>query len=296
MFITTKQLIASFFILYSMSAIAAKPIKQVKKVEPARSILVFNKTTSIIDVQENIHTPMPIASLTKLMTAYVVLESQADLNELIKITHQKIEGSNLLRIGMLISRRELLSLALIASDNLAAKMLAVAHPEGYDNFVELMNVTAHRLNMYNTFYIEPSGLLPNTSSAWDMHLLNQAASKYSIFTDAAMSKTRQTQALTQRKPGFLKQFLIRNTSRFAGMYDILVGKTGYTQPAGWCISMLVRYHGQEFSVIVLGSPNKQVRNDITEQHLKSYMNYITRYDMLMKIGELDTNENLLSDH
>jgi len=260
--------------------------KKTVKAEPARAILVFNRTTNTVEVDTNIHKPMAIASLTKLMTAYVVLESRVDLDEPIRVIRQQIETSRVLRPGMIVTRRELLNLALIASDNLAAKMLAVAHPWGYDEFINSMNANAIMLGMHNTKYIEPSGLYPNTSTAWDMHLLNHAVAKYAMFADAAMSKTGTAEAET--KPGFLKQFLIKNTSMFAGMYDIQVGKTGYTSPAGWCISMLIRHSGQEFDIVVLGSPSKQARNALTEKQLKNYMNYITRYDMLKKIGVMDS--------
>jgi D-alanyl-D-alanine endopeptidase (penicillin-binding protein 7) len=238
---------------------------------------------------------MPIASVTKLMTAYVVLESHADLGEKITVKAQKIEGSPVLKAGMRVTREELLHLALISSDNLAAKMLAIAHPQGYDAFIGEMNATAHCLGMNNTSYIEPSGLLPNKSTAWDLHLLNTAVAKYSIFRNAAMSKTSSQD--TQNKKGIWQRIVIRNTNAFAGEYDIAVGKTGFTNPAGWCISMLIKHQGQEFDLIVLGSPSKKVRNDLVAVKLKSYMNTITKSAVIEKIENLETLEyDLLSGY
>jgi len=254
----------------------------------ARAVLLFDRKTGTIKEDSNMHDIMPIASITKLMTAYVVLESQASLGERITIKAQKIEGSPVLRAGMQVTRDELLHLSLISSDNLAAKMLAVAHPQGYDAFIAGMNATAQRLGMSNTSYIEPSGLLPNKSTAWDLHLLNTAVSKYSIFREAAMSKTSSQDA--QNKKGIWQRIVIRNTNAFAGDYDIKVGKTGFTNPAGWCISMLIRHQGQEFDLIVLGSPSKKVRNDLVAVKLKDHMNWITANAVIKKIENLETLE------
>ena len=240
------------------------------KTDPARAVLIFDQG---IKEGVNVHKEMAIASITKVMTAYVVLESRANLDELILITPQKIETSRSLRTGMQVTRRELITMSLVASDNLAAKMLAEAHPQGYEAFIEEMNVTARRLNMARTNFIEPTGLLPNTSTAWDLHLLNRAVRKYTIFSDSAMSKTAITSATN--KKGLWQQLVIHNTSAFAGAYDLRVGKTGYTNPAGWCISMTVKHKDREFDIIVLGSPSKQARNNLVATKLKNYMNTIT---------------------
>lgn len=265
--------------------VSAKPKKPAEVREPARAVLIFDRSSNKITEEKSIYEAMPIASVTKLMTAYVVLESKADLNEKVTIRRQKIEGSPVLKDGMQVTRNELLHLALISSDNLAAKMLAVAHPQGYDSFIAEMNATAQRLGMKSTSYIEPTGLLPNTSTAWDLHLLNTAVSKYSVFRDAAMSKTSNQEA--QNKKGLWQRLVIRNTNAFAGEYDIKVGKTGFTNPAGWCISMLIRHQGQEFDLIVLGSPSKKVRNDLVAVKLKNHLNWITANAVIKKIDLLE---------
>lgn len=254
------------------------------KTEPARAVLIFDQG---IKEETNIHKEMAIASITKLMTVYVVLESRADLDELITITPHKIETSHTLRTGMLVSRRELITMSLVASDNLAARMLADAHPQGYEMFIEEMNATARKLNMVRTSFIEPTGLLPNTSTAWDLHLLNRAVKKYSVFSDSAMSPTAITSATN--KKGLWQQLVIRNTSAFAGAYDLRVGKTGYTSPAGWCISMTVKHKDREFDIIVLGSPSKQSRNNLVAAKLKNYMNSITANAIVKTIDLIEDN-------
>ena len=275
-------------LLLAALTVQAKSKTKAPPAPEARAVLLFDRKTGTIKEDSNMHDVMPIASVTKLMTAYVVLESRVDLDEKVTIQRQKIEGSRVLTDGMRLTRNELLYLTLISSDNLAAKMLAVAHPEGYDAFIAEMNATAQRLGMTNTSYMEPTGLLPNKSTAWDLHLLNTAVVKYSVFGDTAMSKTSDQQA--QNKKGTWQRLVIRNTNAFAGEYDIRVAKTGFTNPAGWCISMLIRHQGHEFDLIVLGSPSKKVRNDLVSAKLKSYMNLITRSSVIEKIENLESLE------
>lgn len=279
-----KFVVILSLLLAPFSSWAKRPA-QVVAVEEAKAILVFDRSTVRAVETFNARTQLPIASITKLMTVLVVLESDADLNELITIKRQKIEGSRNLTHGMQVSRRELINLSLVASDNLAAKTLALAHPLGYDEFVSTMNSTAAKLGMTDTVYVEPTGLLLNKSTAWDLHLLNDAVKKHKEFGAAAM--TAQTTANTVNLKGIVKHVIIRNTSMFAGKYDIAVGKTGFTNPAGWCISMVVTHRGKEFDIIILGSPNKKTRNDLVSAKLKDYMNTFTASAVIKDMSALD---------
>lgn len=256
-------------------------------VEPARAVLLIDRKSNAIRQSINAYQPMPIASITKVMTAYVVLDSNVSLDEMLPVVAQKLETSRNLKPGTKVSRLDLVRLSLVASDNLAAKLLAVHHPGGYDSFIEKMNHTASRLGMINTNFIEPTGLLQNTSTAWDLHLLNKAATKYSIFREAAMSKTLEAESLNKR--GIWERAIVRNTSAFAGDYDIKVSKTGFTNPAGWCITMMIEHQGHTFDLVVLGSPGKKTRNDLVSDYLKDYMNFITRNSVIQKINLIDTD-------
>lgn len=255
--------------------------------EPARAVLLVDRKSNTIRQNINAYQAMPIASITKIMTAYVVLDSGVSLDEMLTVVPQKLETSRTLKANTQVSRLDLLRLALVSSDNLAAKLLAVHHPGGYTLFVEKMNLIAARLGMTNTNFIEPTGLLPNTSTAWDLHLLNKAATKYSIFREAAMSKTLESESLNKR--GIWQRAIVRNTSAFAGDYDIKVSKTGFTNPAGWCITMMIEHQGHTFDLIVLGSPGKKIRNDLVAGYLKDYMNFITRNSVIQKIDLIDTD-------
>jgi len=283
-----KQLILLIILpfLLVVTSVDAKHKKQHKvNVESATAILIFDRTTNKIVEELNINEPRAIASMSKLMTVYVVLESNADLNEKIVIKAQKIHGSRVLRSGMIITRRELINLTLIASDNLASMSLADNYASGYNAFIEKMNSTALSIGMLHTTFIEPSGLMLNIGSAWDMHLLLTAASKYSIYNDAAMVKT--VDSMIPNKKGKLQRFVIRNTNIFAGNFEIQVAKTGYTKPAGWCIGMMIKHNGQEFDIIILGSPDKKTRYELVANKLQNYMNHNRMQTVVMQMDALE---------
>lgn len=272
-------------LLASPCAARSKLKKPTAPVEPARAVLIFDYTTNTVKEDFNIHKVMPIASVTKLMTVFVVLESNASLDEMITVQAQKAERSHFLKPGMRITRRELITAALVASDNLAARLLANSHPSGYATFINTMNSTAAQLGMTDTRYIDPSGLAPNTSTAWDQHTLNQAIAKYAVFSDAAMHRTAVATAQTAR--GVNQQYTVTNTNAFAGAHDIRIGKTGFTNPARWCINMRIRYRTQDFDIIVLGAPTKLIRNNLVAAKLKSYMGSIEAAAVIQRVEQMD---------
>ena len=252
----------------------------------ARAVLLFDQKTKTVLEGVNIHERMPVASVSKLVTAYVVLESRVDLDEKVKVPQSTIDHSRVLRAGAMVTRRELLYMTLIASDNLAARTLATAHPTGYDSFIATMNLTAKLLGMENTGFTDASGLsVFNTSTAWDLHLLNSAIVKYSIFNDTAMSKTATQEVLGAK--GKVKRFIMRNTSALAGEFDLQLGKTGFTNAAKWCIDMQIRYAGRSFDVIILGSPSKEVRNKLAKKLIQKYTTNLIGISALDKIEQIE---------
>lgn len=275
-----------FALLVSVQAFA-KPKSTAPPAPEARAVLLFDQKTKTVIEGVNIHERMPIASVSKLATAYVVLESRVDLDQKVKVPESAVDHSRVLQTGNLVTRRELLYMALIASDNLAARTLATAHPGGYSAFLLTMNTTVRSLGMMNTGFADVSGLsVFNTSTAWDLHLLHTAITKYSIFNDTAMSKTATQQVEGTR--GKVRQFIMRNTSALAGEFDLQLGKTGFTNAAKWCISMQVRHNGQSFDVIVLGSPTKEIRNKLAKQLIQKYTNRFVSIVAIDKIEQIDT--------
>jgi len=203
----------------------------------AKSWLVADGNGQIIE-SENSDEVRSIASITKLMTVMVVLDAHQDLDEKIKPY----------------TRRELIQLALIKSDNAAAKRLCDLFPGGPNECVWAMNNKAFRLGMYNTHYIEPTGLsVFNVSTAKELIVLVQEASKYLEIREAA--KTPEVKIRTRKQ-----WIVVHNTNPVIGhRFDFLVSKTGYIHASGGCIVMMLDTDLGRRIVVLLGSKNTHTR-------------------------------------
>lgn len=202
--------------------------------------------------------PRPIASLTKLMTAMVVLDARLPLDEKIKITKDdrdliKLTGSRL-KYGATLSRRDTIALALMSSENRAAAALARTYPGGTEAFVEAMNEKAHELHMRNSRFADPAGLNPeNVASPSDLARMVLAASRYPLIHE--VTTTRYQDVRPYRRRGPLRYV---NTNRLLRNkhWDIQVSKTGYINEAGRCLAMLVDIEGTEMVMVFLDSYGK----------------------------------------
>ena len=198
-------------------------------------ILDGNKTTDIRSV----------ASITKLMTVMVVLDAQQDLDEIIstKLYNKKL------------SRRELISLAIIKSDNQAATLLCKYYPLGSFSCIQAMNEKAKSLEMNDTKYLEPTGLsVFNVSTAEDLVKLVIAASKYQIINEDS-NKDSIKMAINKKKTAFFN-----NTNKLVGHgYEFIVSKTGWITKSGGCIVMMLTTERGIRTVVLLGSKNTKTR-------------------------------------
>lgn len=203
-------------------------------------------------------TPRPIASLTKLMTAMVVLDSRQPLDEKIRITKEdrdliKLTGSRL-SFGAELPRRDVLTLALMSSENRAAAALARTYPGGTEAFVKAMNDKAIALHMSDSRFLDPAGLSPqNISSPSDLSRMVLAASTYPEIRSITTIRYRDVRPFKRR--GSLRYV---NTNRLLKNrhWDIAVSKTGYTNEAGRCLAMLVDFKGTEMVMVFLDSYGK----------------------------------------
>jgi D-alanyl-D-alanine endopeptidase (penicillin-binding protein 7) len=203
-------------------------------------------------------TVRPIASITKVMTAMVTLDAGLDLEEKITITKAdrdliKMTGSRL-GYGASLSRRELLLLALMSSENRAATALGRTYPGGMDAFVAAMNRKAAQLGMNNSRFADPAGLrAENVSTAADLARMVAAAENYPLITQA--STTRRQEVYPYRGRGPLTygntNRLLKNTN-----WDIELSKTGYINEAGRCLVMQAVIEGEEVSIVLLNSFGK----------------------------------------
>ena len=208
--------------------------------------------------QKNAEQPRPIASLTKLMTAMVVLDSQQDLDDKITITREdrdliKLTGSRL-QYGAKLSRREVLSLALMSSDNRAARALGRTYPGGMPAFVRAMNAKARALHMYDSRFADPAGLMPeNIASPLDLARMVQAAAQYPLIREATTTRSMQVRPYRRRGP-----LNYANTNRLlrSKHWDIQLSKTGFIDEAGRCLVMLVNVEDTEMVMVFLDSYGK----------------------------------------
>jgi D-alanyl-D-alanine endopeptidase (penicillin-binding protein 7) len=221
--------------------------------------LVIDSRTGEAVVAKNIHDVQPIASITKLMTALVVTDSGARLDERITITEEDVDterGSrSRLKVGTEFSRGELLHLALMASENRAAHALGRSHPGGLPAFTAAMNEKARTLGMGSTRFVDPTGLSSsNVSTAADLVRLVHAAHAVPLIrqysTDTAFDVN-----VAGRETRF------HNTNRLVASdgWDIGLSKTGFINEAGRCLVMHARVSGRQLTFVLLDSWGKLSR-------------------------------------
>ena len=223
------------------------------------SALVLDAATGEVVIDKNSDAVVPIASITKLMTAMVILDRGLDLQTKIVLSRddlRAIRGSRTrLRSGASLTRDELLLLSLMASENLAAAALGRTYPGGMDAFVEAMNAKAQKLGMSDSVFVEPTGLSPqNVSSAVDLAVLVRAANEYPIISEYS-TRERATVLVYKRALSFGNtNQLVRNSH-----WDIDLSKTGYISQAGRCLVMRVHVASKDLIVVLLDSWGRQSR-------------------------------------
>lgn len=198
---------------------------------------------------------VPIASLTKVMTALVVMESGEPLNEWLEVYPRHIPAEanaySRIRKGSELRRRDLLRIALMSSENLAAYTLARHHPGGYDKFVADMNAAAGRLGMTRSRFVDPTGLSAgNQSTAADLVLLANAAMRYPEI--GQFSTTRYFTARF-RGPRYSLAFGNTNVLVHRGSWDVGLTKTGFLDEAGRCLMMISTMEGKPVVTVLLDS-------------------------------------------
>jgi D-alanyl-D-alanine endopeptidase (penicillin-binding protein 7) len=221
--------------------------------------LVVDQETDQVLFSKNPDAVLPIASITKLMTAMVVTEAGQNLDELVTVTTDDIDtekGSrSRLRVGTQLTRGEMLHLALMASENRAAHALGRHYPGGLPAFVAAMNATAKRLGMNDTRFVEPTGLSSqNRSSAHDLTLLVKAAYAHPLIRD--LSTTPAAEFAVGPKP---QQFRNTNGLVHNPAWEIGLQKTGYIAEAGRCVVMQAQLAGRKLIMVLLDSAGKYSR-------------------------------------
>lgn len=221
----------------------------------SRAAIVFDERDNEMIMERNAEEVTPVASLSKLMTAMVVLDADLGMEEVITINtadKDRIRYSkSRLRTGMRFTRRDLLFMTLAASENRASMALARTYPGGTEAFVSDMNRKAQRLGLIKTRFADPAGLSnDNVSTALELLQLVKAASEYPVIQEFS-TQTRQSITNLQSKG----EITFGNTNRLVDKdaWPISLSKTGFTKDAGNCLVMQTRINTRPVIIVLLKS-------------------------------------------
>jgi D-alanyl-D-alanine endopeptidase (penicillin-binding protein 7) len=247
-----KKLLATIVMSISATAAFAVPFG-------SQSVLVIEDGTGKVLLEKNAGQIVPIASLTKLMTAMVVLDSRQDMHEMIAIEQRDVDmlkhSSSRVPVGAHISRADVLQLALMSSDNRAAASLARTFDGGPVAFKAAVRAKIAALGMTNTVIEEPTGLSPNNrSTAQDLVKMATAASTY---PEIARITTEPSDLINING----RNIEYHNTNRLVGAkgWEIGLSKTGYTEEAGKCLIMRIKSAGKNATLVLLNAKASSAR-------------------------------------
>jgi serine-type D-Ala-D-Ala endopeptidase (penicillin-binding protein 7) len=243
------------------STAAARRSRRARRAPPAggvyaRNAVVIDPRTGEVLYEKAAGTSVPIASLTKLMTALVFLERKPDLDREVVVTRAEIDGAGRTRLHNLERVRlgDLLHMSLMCSDNCATRVLARESGLEPEDFMARMNRKAVELGLTHTRFVEVTGLDErNVSTATDVARLMRATASQPLFGE--ITTTRSYEFRSDRW-----DHAVHNTNRLLySRYEILGGKTGFINEAGYCFATWVRDQGRDLIAVVLGAPTNATR-------------------------------------
>ncbi|MBO9538520.1 D-alanyl-D-alanine endopeptidase [Herbaspirillum sp.] len=218
--------------------------------------LVIDQASSQVLFEKNSNVALPIASVTKLMTALVVAEAHMNMEEILTVTEDDVDrekhSSSRLRVGAQLSRDDMLHIALMSSENRAASALGRNYPGGLPAFVAAMNAKARSLGMMDTRYVDSTGLSSqNVASARDLAKLVVAAYQYPIIRQYSTDPKYMVEP-----SGHALQYNSSNRLTSSKDWDIGLQKTGFINEAGHCLVMLTRIEGRPIVMVFLDSKGR----------------------------------------
>jgi D-alanyl-D-alanine endopeptidase (penicillin-binding protein 7) len=222
--------------------------------------MIYDEQTGQPVYSKNVNSVVPIASITKLMTAMVILDAKLPLDEPITITREdrdRLKGTkSRLKQGMTLSRGDLLTLALMASENRAASALARTYPGGMPVLVAMMNAKARELGMEDSSFQDPTGLTSeNVSTAQDLVKMVLAAQNYEPIQRASTQSRHVVKVNARQSLHFVNTNpLVRNRN-----WDVGLSKTGYISEAGRCLVMQAKFSERPTVIVLLDSWGKNTR-------------------------------------
>ncbi|HTV98078.1 MAG TPA: D-alanyl-D-alanine endopeptidase [Steroidobacteraceae bacterium] len=245
-------------LLTALAATAAAKAPLIPKLKSS-SVLILDQRDSSVLYSRNSDVAAPIASITKLMTALVVLDAKQPMDEPLEITEAELNlpkpNFSRLSVGTVLTRGDLMHLALMSSENRAAHALGANYPGGLHAFVAAMNAKARALGMQSAHFADPTGLSSeNVASPEDLSKLVIAASHNALIREYSTDKS-----YTVRVHRHLVEF--RNTDNLVAnpAWNIIVQKTGYITEAGKCLVMEAVIEGRNVVIVLLDSLGKYTR-------------------------------------
>lgn len=247
--------------------------------------LVVDQNTNEVLFSKNDNAVLPIASLTKLMTGLVIAEANLPMDEKIQITQADVDtekgSSSRLAVGTVLSRGDLMHLALMSSENRAAHALGRTFPGGMGVFVNRMNQRAVALGMSDTRYVEPTGLSSlNQSSASDLAVLTAKAYNQPMLRELSTSHGREVSVGRRTLQYNNTNRLVKNPD-----WDIGLQKTGYISEAGRCLVMQAQVAGRSLIMVFLDSAGKFSRLGDAERVRKWLEQTASRHSGAAKLAD-----------
>ena len=271
---TGRLVFVRFFVIAALSAVSA-----LTSAVHAQGPNLLSQAALIVDARtgdpifaKNANNVTPIASITKLMTAMVVLDAQQNLDQTLTVDLDDLDflkaSRSRLSIGSELTRREMLRLALMSSENRAASSLGRFYPGGLGAAVAAMNAKAKALGMNNARYVDTTGLSPeNVSTARDLAVMVQAAQRYPLIREFSTQPEEYVQI-----PATGKTLHFNNSNALvkSGGWDISLQKTGFIREAGRCVVMLAQIAQRPVVLVLLDSVGKFSRIG-DAQRVKTWM-------------------------
>ncbi|WP_368226927.1 D-alanyl-D-alanine endopeptidase [Aeromonas sp. R1-1] len=256
--IRAAALVVGLMGMLGLPAVSAAPNPAKLEVRSSSALVVDVKTGMTL-YQKNATKVRPIASLTKLMTALVVLDAKQNLNQTITVDKNDLDRvkhtHSRIRMGTKVTRRDALHLALMSSENRMASALARHYPGGRSAFVRAMNNKARQLGMRNTHFYDSTGLSTrNVSTAQDLGKLAAAAYRQPLIRQFTQDENRE---MRFSAPAYSLMFNNTNPLVKNPDWDVRLSKTGFTDEAGRCLVMRAKPDSRELAIVLLNSVGKR---------------------------------------
>ncbi|MEH8177526.1 D-alanyl-D-alanine endopeptidase [Aeromonas veronii] len=256
--IRAAALVVGLIGMLGLPAVSAAPNPAKLEVRSSSALVVDVKTGKTL-YQKNATKVRPIASLTKLMTALVVLDAKQNLNQTITVDKNDLDRvkhtHSRIRMGTKVTRRDALHLALMSSENRMASALARHYPGGRSAFVRAMNNKARQLGMRNTHFYDSTGLSTrNVSTAQDLGKLAAAAYRQPLIRQFTQDENRE---MRFSAPAYSLMFNNTNPLVKNPDWDVRLSKTGFTDEAGRCLVMRAKPDSRELAIVLLNSVGKR---------------------------------------